>query len=97
MTGDSFEYYIGMFCAPGTPVPDGYISVDIDASDVGVLWIKGSEQNGEIYRYGQEELEALRTNALIPAGTWYAERYVCPRFTEPDPNGEVVLDLLAWL
>ncbi len=96
-TGDGFGYSIGMFCEADTPVPAGYTYQDLDASDVGVVWIQGNERNGEIYVYGDEEMDALRANNLFPAGTWYAKRYVCPRFTRPDENGEVILDLLVWL
>jgi len=38
--------WIGMFFSESTPVPDGYMSVDIPASDVGICWIYGRQDTG---------------------------------------------------
>lgn len=99
----SFQYWIGVFTPENTNVPDGYSYVDIPAGDVGVCWIYGREDNGELY--GQEPhnmcMAKLQANGMdnyreeLKDGEkwwWYFERYNCPRFTTPDENGKVILD-----
>lgn len=46
---EEFEYWIGMFFTENTPVPDGFMHVDIPSGDIGVCWVYGCEDNGEIY------------------------------------------------
>lgn len=94
--GEPFQYWIGMFTPAGTPVPEGFNYVDFDESELGVAWLKGKEDNGELY--GKED-ECMQ--AMVKAGItfsekkvwWFMERYQCPRFTTPDENGEVILDI----
>ena len=38
-----FEYWIGMFAPEGTPVPEGFDSVDFPAGSLGTVWIRGPE------------------------------------------------------
>lgn len=69
MTGDgddAFEYWIGMFFAADSPVPQGYDSVDIPAGDVGVCWLYGNEKSGELYSMEASDLsmKALAENGL---------------------------------
>lgn len=94
--GIHFEYWVGMFTPAGTPVPEGFDYVDFDESELGVAWIKGKQDTGDIY--GKE---SLCMNEMVKAGItfserdvwWFFERYGCPRFTNPDENGEVILDI----
>ncbi len=95
-----FEYWIGMFFPAGTAVPEGYSSVDIPAGDIGVCWIQGRAETGELY--GQEIHDAcfgrIREAGWLPAANgWFFERYNCPRFTTPDETGKVILDYCVYL
>lgn len=99
-TSGGFEYWIGAFMAPDTQVPDGFESADIPAGEVGVCWLCGSDKNGELY--GQQASD-LCMAALTEKGwrfsetNWFFERYNCPRFTQPDQDGNVILDICAYL
>jgi predicted transcriptional regulator YdeE len=97
---NEFEYWIGMFFAEGTPVPEGYSYVDIPKGDIGTCWIYGREDNGEIYG---SEPHNMCMDKMKEAGwelaedPWFFERYNCPRFTTPDENGKVILDYAVYL
>ena len=93
---DYFEYWIGMFLPDGCEVPDGYGYIDLDHEAVGICWIKGQEWN--LYCHEDECCNELVKNNMAVAletdgGCYMFERYQCPRFTTPDENGEVILDL----
>lgn len=102
LLGDSgdFEYWIGMFLSPDAEVPEGYESANIPAGDIGVCWLYGNDKSGELY--GQEASD-LSMASLTEKGWrfseqgWFFERYNCPRFTEPDEAGNVILDICAYL
>ncbi len=92
--GEPFEYWIGVFCPPDAPVPEGYDSVALEAGDIAVCWVYGKEP--DIYsvccldRLAQEGMSwAADKNGV----KWCFERYVSPRFTEPDAQGNVILDM----
>lgn len=98
--GDPFEYWIGMFAPAGTSVPEGLGFVDFDATNLGVCWLKGPEP--ELYM--NEERSAGRLEAegykIVPDRTgawWFFERYAEGRFTDPDANGDVVLDICHFV
>jgi len=87
------EYWIGMFMPENTDVPEGFEYADFPKSELGVCWIYGKEN--ELYGdYNQcvEKLaaEGFEFDTNMPL---CFERYVCPRFTTPDENGNVVLDI----
>lgn len=98
--GDGMEYWIGMFRAPNAEVPAGFSAADIPGGDVGVCWLYGNEKNGELHGM---EASNLSMTALKEAGFvdddagWFLERYNCPRFTTPDAQGNVILDICAYL
>lgn len=92
------EYWIGAFTPPGTKVAAGFESFDLPACMLGVCWVYGAAHNGELY--GNEELCArlLREQGyqISPDQEGVIttfERYVCPRFTQADQEGKVLLDL----
>lgn len=90
-----FEYWIGAFLPAATPVPDGYASLDLPASDIGTCWLHGRQDTGELY--GMEPhamcMAKIREAGWQPAEkAWSFERYNCPRFTTPDLDGMVILD-----
>jgi hypothetical protein len=73
----------------------GFQFIDIPESKLGVCWIHGPEP--DIYGKDDLVLAAFRENNITPVtdadgAFWFFERYACPRFTEPDENGFVVLD-----
>ncbi|MFA5006670.1 MAG: aldo/keto reductase [Candidatus Izemoplasmatales bacterium] len=90
-----FQYWIGVFCPPGTPVPEGYDHVDFAAFDVSTSWIKGNRENGEIYgerTHGSSVAAAQAKGLKVKSEPWYFERYVDGRFTAEDASGDVILD-----
>jgi hypothetical protein len=104
---NGFAYWIGILFPPGTPAPDGFDYLDLPESDVGVSWIYGSSENGEIY--GSEPHSAayqrlcgngwseLDANAGGEKLLVFFENYTCPRFTKPDGKGNVILDYGFYL
>ncbi len=95
---EPFEYWVGMFTPADTPVPDGFGYVDFPESKIGVAWLKGKENTGELYGKEPLCLEAMNKSGIKVSGGehggwWFFERYTCPRFTTPDENGDVILDI----
>jgi hypothetical protein len=98
--GEPFEYWIGAFCPKGTVVPEGFVSVDFPATSLGVAWVYGKEP--EVYGQEHECAEALKKQGFEILGDevgayWFFERYVCPRFTTPDEQGNVILDICHYV
>lgn len=94
--GEPYEYWIGMFLPENSVVPDGYACVDLDFNSVGVCWIKGNEAN--VYGHEGDCYEELIENGIqviedSNAACWFFERYACPRFTTPDKDSKVILDI----
>ena len=104
---NGFTYWIGIFFPTETPVPDGFDYLDLPESDVGISWIYGNSENGEIY--GSEPHSAayqklcdngwgeLGENAGGEKLIVFFENYTCPRFTAPDDKGNVILDYGFYL
>lgn len=98
--GEPFEYWIGMFLPVGTEVPEGYDYVDMPEAKLGVCWLHGPE--GELYckececaeKLGQEGYEIISDKN---GAMWFFERYGCPRFTTPDEEGKVILDICHYV
>lgn len=96
MHADGFEYWIGVIAAPGTAVPDGFSGVALPASNAAVAWIKGTD-GPALYAMHEACMRAFAENGWSPADdAWYIERYNCPRYTQPDENGEVILDYVVY-
>lgn len=99
---NTFEYWIGMFFPVNTNVPEGFDYIDISESDIGVCWIKGKEDKG-IYAMHGACISEFQENGMgnfrgdDKNRAYYFERYNCPRFTEPDENGDVILDYGIYL
>ncbi|WIV11520.1 GyrI-like domain-containing protein [Proteiniborus sp. MB09-C3] len=97
---DEFEYWIGMFFPEQTPIPEGYMYVDIPSGDVGTCWIYGRDDNGEIYGRESHDMCLSKINDegwQVANNAWVFELYNCPRFTTPDENGKVILDYCIYL
>jgi hypothetical protein len=89
-----------MFFPEGTPVPDGYAFVNIPGGEIGTCWIYGQANNGELYgEYMHFQcIEKLKAAGWkIADASWFFERYVSHRFTEPDEFGKVILDYCIYL
>lgn len=98
--GEPFQYWIGMFLPVGTEVPEGYGHVDLPSGKLGVAWIHGPE--GELYCHEDKCAEriAKEGHEIISdeeGAWWFFERYVCPRFTTPDAEGKVTLDICHFI
>lgn len=95
--GEPFQYWIGVFLPIDFPLPEGYDSVTFEAGEIGVAWIYGKEP--DIYTCCC--LESLNKDGFEWTEDkngikWCFERYVCPRFTKPDKNGNVILDMCYY-
>lgn len=95
MNGDRFEYWIGMLFPTNTAAPDGYQYEDLAEGDVGVCWLYGNADNGELYGMDPHNVcmaKIAEQGWQQRANAWFFERYHHPRFTTPDEKGNVVLD-----
>lgn len=95
-----FEYWIGMFFAAGTPVPDGFMYADIPSGDIATCWIYGREDNGELYGSNPHNMcmeKVQEAGWQVVQDAWFFERYNCPRFTTPDEKGNVILDYCIYV
>lgn len=94
--GDPFEYWVGMFLPPDTPVPDGFEERDFAEGELGIGWIYGPEwdlyghESDVAAKLGEEGIKLKNDEA---GACWFFERYACPRFTTPDEEGNVILDI----
>jgi hypothetical protein len=99
-----FTYWIGMFFPVDTYVPSGYDYIDLPESDIGIGWVCGSMENGEIFgaepsgavceEIEKQGLGEFRNDIAGRDSGIYCifELYNCPRFTEKDSDGNVTLD-----
>jgi len=97
---EPFQYWIGMFFPPGTAAPEGYGYVDFPAGELGVCWVQGPD--GEVYMQEHKCAEKLMEEGMKIANdeqgaSWFFERYACPRFTEADKDGNIVLDVVHYV
>ena len=89
------EYWIGFFCPPDTPVPEGSEAIEIGPRRYAVIWKRGDEGSGELSGLEAHNLcmaELTRNGWVCREDDWCFERYNCPRFTVPDADGRVILD-----
>ena len=98
--GEPFEYWIGIFMPENTSVPNGFIHHDFEKATLGVCWVHGQESEvfmqedkcGKILSECGHNVIQDKENAL-----WFFERYGCPRFTSPDENGKIILDICHYI
>jgi predicted transcriptional regulator YdeE len=93
MRGDGeFSYVIGMLMMEDATVPDGFVAYPLGDQDVAVGWIKGEYGDviGNAHRLTEEALKLHGRNNLNM--NWFMELYNCPRYTNPDENGHIILD-----
>ena len=97
---EPFEYWIGMFMPTNMAVPDGYECVNFPESELGVCWVYGKD--GEVYMEEERCADRLRKEGFEvitdeKGAYWFFERYGCPRFTEPDEKGNIILDVCHYI
>jgi hypothetical protein len=100
------ECYLGQFFPSGTPVPDGFDHAYLPEMTAALFFIKG--QQGECYEhvFGEKRSELLAEMERCgmapppsePPPRWASfERDNCPRWTDPDADGNVILDYAIYL
>ena len=92
--GQPFEYWIGMFTPEGTPVPDGFSNVDFPAGGLGTCWIYGKEKEIHNTKACKASIQCADMNIWQDSngGVWSFENCICPRYTSPDEQGNVIMD-----
>lgn len=89
----AYTYICGMIMNSGCPVPEGFTYRDFPASAVAIGWVQGPEKDNykdaHVLTLYELERRGFKTN---DGAGWWMELYNCPRFTQPQPNGEVILD-----
>ena len=95
IVGGMPEYWIGMFFAEDTEVPEGFEYVDIEPLNYAVCYLQDKENSGDFYTmdtHNQCLVELKAQGFIRKEDDWCFERYNCPRFTTPDKAGNVILD-----
>ena len=92
---DSFEYWLGYFVPPNTPVPEGFEYEDFSYPAIGTCWLYGKD--GEVYGIESMAYERLKEEGFEVATTdWWFERYIWSR-SEADSKGTVIIDICFFL
>ena len=96
---ETYTYLAGVLVQPNTPVPDGFVSRDIESCDMAIGWIQGTDgdEGGDIHAQASAHL----TGAMNEHGYEYdsshglfeMEYYSHERFRLAEQRGEkVILD-----
>ena len=92
--GEPFAYYIGMLAPENTQVPEGFISIDFKDLCLGTCWIYGKEN--EVHDTSACKQKLAENGMEIwqdeKGAVWSFENCLCPRYTTPDENGNIILD-----
>jgi len=89
-----FRYCIGKFTPAETPVPQGFEHIDFPAGELGVCWLKGSED--EIFCKEGMCCDKLAATYEIDDNLCF-ERYNDDRIHKPDEEGNVIIDICFYL
>ncbi len=92
--GQPFEYWIGMFTPADTYVPEGFESVDFPAVGLGTCFIYGKESEVHDTSGCRRAIENMGMEIWRDerGGIWSFENCLCPRYTTPDENGNIIMD-----
>ncbi|MCL2404633.1 MAG: MerR family transcriptional regulator [Defluviitaleaceae bacterium] len=88
-----FEYWLGYFVPPNTPVPEGYGYEDFPKSeykDVATCWLYG--HNDEVFAIEPMAYEKLLEEGYEVDDLWWFERYH-PIRSDEDKKGNVIIDI----
>lgn len=92
---NEFIYIAGVLSTPDAPVPAGFYHRDIQPCSMGVGWIQGSDDGGDLYQGAHDHTaKAMRENGYeyyYPAGGFEMEYYSHVRFVLPMERGEKTL------
>ena len=87
------SYTCGMMMKLGCPVPGGFNLCEIKPTKVAVGWVKGREHEVYMQAHSLTEKGLEEWGYMYnPDSKWSMEVYNCPRFTEKDEYGNVILD-----
>lgn len=94
-----FEYWIGMFTPADTVVPEGFDFVDFPEAGLGTCWIYGKEKEVHNTKGCRSAIEntGMELWKDEKGGVWSFENCLCPRFTTPDEQGNVILDYCYYV
>lgn len=97
--GQPFEYYIGMLTPENTPVPEGFLSIDFANLDLGTCWIYGREDEVHDTSACAQKIteQGMKIWQDENGAVWSFENCLCPRFTTPDEDGNVILDYCYFI
>ncbi len=92
-TSQTFLYMVGMLMHPDAPVPAGFVDRVVEPCQAFVAWVHGPESSVYMATHPLTE-QAMKEQGYSydNAAGWSMELYNCPRFTEPDANGEIIID-----
>lgn len=89
----NFSYICGIMMKEGVTVPEGFIMHEMDATKVGISWIKGKDTADVCSNAHEFTEQSIREAGLVCDNMpWSMELYNCPRYTTPDENGDIILD-----
>ena len=84
----------------GTQLPKGTTVIEIAAGEVAIAWIKGANVAEVCSQAHEHIVKALADEgrSISPSDVaWSMEVYNCPRFTDPDEEGCIILDYVVPL
>ncbi len=91
----TYDAWVGMFAPIGTQADSGLDYIDFPQQNLGVCWIYGKEN--EVHSLIPQCPIMLESAGMTIKYDEYGyighfERDQCPRFTNPDENGNVIID-----
>lgn len=83
-----------MFTPADTDVPEGFESVDFPAVGLGTCFIYGKESEVHDTSGCRRAIENMGMEIWRDerGGIWSFENCLCPRYTTPDENGNIIMD-----
>lgn len=89
----NFIYSCGMLLLDSIAPTDEYTVREIAPTKIGLSWIQGKDITDVCVNAHDMTIEALKENGqAIGNMSWSMEVYNSPRFTNPDENGNIILD-----
>ncbi len=88
-----FSYVCGMLFKEKPEVPEGHTLHEIEPTKAAVTFVKGKDTGDCCGNAHQMTEQALKEKGhTCDKMRWSMELYNCPRWTNPDENGEIILD-----